>query len=104
MKASPFRICLVSGPLTYDAELPPTGITADGDVLRSTSLPAVDVLMTPFVSNSWFPASIRLPSLIVTPAGLLTSMFQNLFVPLKSPETPPMVWADDPENDTVAAG
>lgn len=97
-------ICFVSGPLTYDVELPPTGTTADAEVLKSTSLPDAEVLMTPVVSISWLAASIRPPSLIVSPAELLISIFHNLSVPLKSPVAPPKLCADDPENDTVAAG
>ena len=98
---SPLTNCLVRGPLIYDIVLPPAGNTAEDEVLRSTSLPEEEVVITPFVSNNWLPTSARLPSLTVRPAGLSISMFQNLLLPLKSPVMP---WAAEPLNETVAAG
>jgi hypothetical protein len=51
-KASPLTICFINGPLTKEVELPPAGITAEGEVLIRVNLFAEVVFIIPFASNS----------------------------------------------------
>jgi len=90
--------------LTKEEELPPVGITAEGEVLTKVSLFAEVVVIIPFVSNSSLLTSTNPFVPMVNPESLLISILLNLFAPEKLPVGPPRVWVATPAKETVEAG